>query len=82
MQNEQGDLNMKLNRPLMQYRKAPNSTARQSPAELMFKRNITTEMNEKSTAHHVKIREFKVCDKVQIKMGVPNDIRENWLSSL
>jgi hypothetical protein len=78
MQNEQGDLNMKLNRLLMQYRKAPNSTTQQSPAELMFnrpirtrldlmKRNITTEVNDKSTAHRVKIREFKVGDKVQIR---------------
>jgi hypothetical protein len=78
MQNEHGDLNMKLNRLLMQYRKLMNSTTRNSSAELMFdqpirtrldliKRNITKEMIEKSTAHHVKIRKFKVGDNVQIK---------------
>jgi hypothetical protein len=62
----------------MQYRQAPNSTRRQSPPEIMFNRlictrldlmkhNITTEMNEKSK-HHVKLRECKVGDKVQIRL--------------
>jgi transposase InsO family protein len=47
MQNETeaGDLNMKLNRLLMQYRKTPNSTTRQSPAEHMFNRPIRTRLN-------------------------------------
>ncbi|XP_055918403.1 uncharacterized protein K02A2.6-like [Eupeodes corollae] len=45
MSNEDGDLNLKLCRFLMQYRKIPNATTGVSPAELMFKRTIRTRID-------------------------------------
>ncbi|XP_031355108.1 uncharacterized protein K02A2.6-like [Photinus pyralis] len=86
MADEPGDLDLKLDRLLIQYRKAPNSTTGQSPAELMFgrqirtkldlmKRDLTTEMNENSSNEPVS-REFVSGDKVQIRSY--RNLRVKW----
>jgi transposase InsO family protein len=45
MSNEPGDINIKLNWFLMQYRITPHTTTKRSPSELMFGRNIRSRLN-------------------------------------
>lgn len=86
MEEEPGDLDAKLDRLLIQYRKAPNSTTNQSPSELMFgrqirtrldllKRNLTVEKNEQAPNEPV-TREFEAGEKVQVRSY--RNHREKW----
>lgn len=78
MMFEKGDLNTKLNRLLMQYRKVPNTVTGVSPAELMFKRefrtridlvkrDLTQELNEQNKLINPTIREYQIGDSVQAR---------------
>jgi Integrase core domain len=77
MADEPGDLDLKLDRLLLQYQNASNSTTGQSPAELMFgrkirtrlsllKRDLAAEMNERAPTE-LTHREFREGDRVQIR---------------
>jgi hypothetical protein len=45
MENEPGDITLKLSRFLMQYRITPHTTTKRSPAELMFGRKIRSRLD-------------------------------------
>jgi len=45
MESEPGDVSVKLNRFLLQYRITPHSTTKRSPAELMFGRSIRSRLD-------------------------------------
>jgi RNase H-like domain found in reverse transcriptase/Integrase core domain/Integrase zinc binding domain len=87
MSDEPGDLYTKLDRLLIQYRKAPNITTNQSPSELMFgrqirtrldllKRQLAVEKNEEAGQHEA-TREFEVGEKVQVRSY--RDPRVKWV---
>lgn len=77
--NEPGDLNSKLCRLLMTYRKTPNSSTGISPSELLFKREIRTRIDlvkrdllegrtkERQNAMNLNFRNFHVGEKVQAR---------------
>jgi hypothetical protein len=45
MENEPGDVPLKLDRFLMQYRMTPHMTTKRSPSEIMFGRNIRNHLD-------------------------------------
>jgi transposase InsO family protein len=87
MANEPGDINIKLNRFLMQYRITPHTTTKRSPSELMFGRNIRSrlnimrsnvqqEMNQKNYNTPTKVKSYAIGQPVQIRFY--NNNNHKW----
>lgn len=86
--NEPGDLKLKLQRLLMQYRKTPHSVTGVSPAELLLKsqfrsridlvkRDLHADREKNNTSANLPIRKFCVGDKVQIR--IYNNPQYKWV---
>lgn len=86
MVNEPGDLDLKIQRFLMQYKKTPNTTTGQSPAEILLKTNFRTRLDlikrnlpeeqDSKIPLQVCSREFRVGDSVQVRFY--NNASEKW----